>query len=425
MINRILFLALGAMVCWLSIDYWRAKPANDHLPNPLEVAQSSGSSIPMLPEGTPELHIRDLSGDLPKSGQWRGHPVIADLDGDGKGDLIAAIRRYDRQQPGEGIWVWRGDGKGNWTPMLDGLRRDMGYGGAEIGDLDRDGRPDIAFSGHDVPPHVFINGLGNDGTGSWAGTDEGIDCDVICLDVGLGDCDGDGILDLAVVGLMPKVGGLYVYKGTGLGTFTPLGEVLSRTHYGADVRIVDLDGDGRGEIVAATDTGPRVWTYDAERGFVDASVGLAKPIIGGADLALLAVELDGQPGLELVAAGLGHTGTPSLRIYRREEGEWKTWGSGLPDLLPWYDVAAGHFSPDGRPHLVLAGKRGVVVMQVAKTGECRLVGHIPGTEETLNVIAGDVDGDGVDEIAWVGFTGVSVVAVPELAHPPTPQETVR
>ena len=72
----------------------------------------------------PSLSPRSLSAGLPTEGQWRGNPVLHDLDGDGHLDLVASIRRVDQSTPGEGIFVWRGDGLGDWTPWIDGLRRE-------------------------------------------------------------------------------------------------------------------------------------------------------------------------------------------------------------------------------------------------------------------------------------------------------------
>ena len=212
-----------------------------------------------------------------------------------------------------------------------------------------------------------MNDLRSGGVGSWISNNEGIDCEVMCLDVALGDCDGDDNLDLACVGLMPKQGGLYLYRGDGHGGFTRLAELLPRMNYGADVRIVDLDGDRRGEIVAATDTGCRVWRYDAKDGCVDIGQGLPKPQIGGVELALLPVELDGNPGLELVAAGLGYADNPSLRVYRREGGEWKAWAKGLPDDLAWYDVAALRVAGSSQPRLALAGRTASISSRLTGT----------------------------------------------------------
>ncbi len=405
MLQRILITALVGLLAFLGWDYTRSARTAPTAP---------AASQAKAADGVTPLATRSLSEGLPTRGQWRGHPVLADLDGDGKLDLVASVRRYDRGEPGDGIWVWRGDGKGQWRPMLQGLSRNLGYGGAEVGDINKDGKLDIAFSGHDLPPHVFINGLTTGGGGFWAGSTDGIDCEVMCLDVALGDCDGDGNLDLACVGLMPKVGGLYLYRGDGHGGFGPMAELLPRTNYGADVRIIDIDGDGRGEILAATDTGCRVWRYDATNGCVDIGQGLPKPVIGGVELGLLAVELDGSPGLELVAIGLGYLDYPSVRIYHREGSEWKTWCKGLPDDLPWYDVATLRVAGDPRPRIVLAGKQGIMVLEVAPDGVSRTVGHLTGTSEVLNITTGDIDGDGNDEVAYVGFTGVVVVQVPEL-----------
>jgi hypothetical protein len=408
MLNRVLLAALAAVAAFIGWDYVRVRRA-------AQQDTAMHKSVAPLRDNARVLATKNLGAGLPVRGQWRGHPALADLDGDGHLDLVASVRRYERDEPGDGIWVWRGDGAGHWQPQIEGLRRDMGYGGAEVGDIDGDGKPDVAFSGHDVPPHVFMNNLVRGGGGSWVANNSGIDCNVMCLDVALGDIDGDGSQDLACVGLMPKQGGLYVYRGDGHGGFSRLFEVLSTSHYGADVRIVDLNGDKRGELIAATDTGCRVWRLDASGELVDIGQGLSRPAFGGVELALLPVELDGTPGLELVAAGLGYSGYPSLRIYRRHGETWQAWGTGLPDDLPWYDVTALRVSGDGQPRLVAAGKVGVYVIEVSRAGACTVVGKLADTKETLNIAAGDIDGDGSDDVAYVDFNGVAVVQIVELS----------
>ena len=77
---------------------------------------------------------------------------LVDLDLDGRLDLVA-VRHQDA-----GIDVWRGDGKGGFaacreTGLPRGRTQLRGWGLA-VGDLDRDGRPDLAA------------GFGRDGAGS-------------------------------------------------------------------------------------------------------------------------------------------------------------------------------------------------------------------------------------------------------------------
>lgn len=380
-------------------------PAASSAENAFGLEDAEGQELQAPP--APALSARSLSMGLPTQGQWRGNPILRDLDGDGHLDLVASIRRIDQSTPGEGIFVWRGDGLGEWRPWLDGLRRDMSYGGSAVADVDGDGRLDIAFSGHDQRPHVFLQGEDS----VWKPLSAGIDLDGVCADVALGDFDQDGNVDLATVGFYPKNGGLVAFLGDGFGAFHRWEDLIEPVHYGARVTAADLDGDGRPEVLAATSTGPRVWSFDGEA-WVDRSQGFEAPEIGGSDLALLHQDLDGDGRPELLSVGMNYPGHPSLRLFRLEDETWTSWGD-LPADEAFFDAEFAQLDGRGAPELVAAGRFGISVFTMTAPGVFERTGRIAGTDGVINVTAGDVTGDGRDEVVFVGYGGVHVYDLAE------------
>ncbi|MEM7205828.1 MAG: VCBS repeat-containing protein [Planctomycetota bacterium] len=369
--------------------------------------------VQVTPPSPDELRIlpaQSLSAGLYDRGQWRGKPAVADLDRDGDLDLVTALRRWDRSTPGEGIYVFLGDpATGRWTEMLKGLRRDLNYGGAEVGDVNGDGTLDIAFSGHDQNPHVFLNGL-DFAEGGWATHSlSGIETETVSADVALGDLDGDGDLDLAVIGQFPRRGGLFVFRGNGEGDFEQWTELLPALDYGAQVAIEDLNGDGVGELLAATSLGPKVWRYDGEGDFVQER-GIAPSKAGGTDLAIATLDLDLDGTVELLVGGLSYQDHPGLQAFQRtEDGSWSRWEGDLPNVDYLYDIEVASLAPNAPASVLLAGKTGIWVLDHSAPGALTVRGRIADTEGALNVGAGDVDGDGHDEIIFVGFGGVRVL----------------
>jgi hypothetical protein len=336
-----------------------------------------------------------LSNGLHDKGQWRGKPVIADLNRDGHADLVASIRRWDSQTMGEGLYVWLGDGAGGWTTAIEGLRRDMGYGGARVADVNGDDSPDIAFSGHDVMPQVFLG----DGLGSWTASSEGIAMDGPCADVALGDVDGDGVTELVALGQFSENGGMRVFRRAGQG-WEQLAEVLDNQSFGAQVRLEDLDGDGKDEILAVTSEGPRVWKRRGEA-FEPFSEGLPTPAIGGSDLGILAHDYDGDGTKELLVAGMISEGRLPMQGYRWDGQRWSPWGRGLPVDEALFDIEFGDVDGDGVAEIVGAGHEGVVVIEHLGGDAFERVARVDGTLSVVHLTTGDVNADGRDDVVCV------------------------
>lgn len=421
----IVFVVLATIVVWKEGLAEEPAQLDPFSPEAVEMDKLAAAKKYEPPPADP-ITARSLSRNLPQKGLWRGKPVLVDLTGDGHLDLVASIRRWDKQTPGEGVYVWIGDGQGGWTEALQGLRRDLGYGGAEVQDIDGDGHPDLAFSCHDYQPHIFLNFL-HEQDGAWVSTTEnGLETGSICADVALGDFNRDGHMDLAALGQMPRKGGLFMFYGVGdgSGAMQDRDEFLTNHFYGAQVEMRDIDGDGNLELLAATALGPLVWRWDEEEGKAEYGPGLPTAELGGADLSIDSMDLDGDGHHELLVAGLKYGEEhPALQLFKWTGEVWTRWGGkGLPadDVeIAYFDAEFVRLTQGGPISIVAAGQSGVDIYQMGEPGTFTQLGRVEGTDGAYHTTTGDVNGDGKKEVVFVGFGGVKVLDI-DLGVPSKP-----
>jgi len=166
--------------------------------------------------------------------------AIGDLNGDGKADLVTAS-----DYPSPSVSVLLGNGDGSFGAKAD---YDAGGYSVAIGDLNGDGKLDLATVGTNGPCCYSIAVLLGNGDGSF-GAKTDYDVGDIPYSVAIGDLNGDGKPDLATT--MEEFHRVAVLLGNGDGSF---GE---KTEYGTgnfpfSVAIGDLNGDGKLDLATGS-----------------------------------------------------------------------------------------------------------------------------------------------------------------------------
>jgi hypothetical protein len=142
-------------------------------------------------------------------------PTIGDVDGDGKSDVVAGVWAFDENGTRVNeLHAWRGNGTvlPGWPVRYDGPTpvRFFGFGAAALADIDGDGRSDVLAS-NEAPESLSAYSSDGQtlagfpkltiGIGAWQSNT-----------VAIADLDGDGLLEL---GWIDFTGTLYVWDLAG------------------------------------------------------------------------------------------------------------------------------------------------------------------------------------------------------------------
>jgi hypothetical protein len=242
----------------------------NNFPQPVSVAFGDFNA-----DGKPDLVVADNAnsdvtvylnngdGTFTENANYRTDPsqyvygpnavAVADLNGDGKLDLVAAL-----SSGGSSISTLLGNGDGTFQPAV---LYNPGLGGATtfaVADVNHDGIPDVVFNGTNTyvgaNPNILYVALGN-GDGTFQAPLATSD---ICSTSGFGpvlyvavaDVNGDGKPDILAscsnnAGLYPS--NIFLLMGNGNGTFGSATAISAGT-YPTVIATGDFNGDGKPDL---------------------------------------------------------------------------------------------------------------------------------------------------------------------------------
>ncbi len=348
----------------------------------------------------PELPFRELSDGLPPSGSWSGRPLLSDLTGDGRADLVAS----NCEEQGYACWQAPDASQRLWLQREPSLPPNLGCSVACALDLDRDGHADLALSTYAHGMRVFLG----DGRMNWRESSVLAETPPVA-DLALGNLAGSGACDL--VGLAYPRGGLLVYLGDARGGLqqAPGAPLLSESEFGRALALADLDLDGRDDIVVATGARVRVFLTGRESPprWREQSQGLPAPARPDSLRALCVGRFSADPRPQIAVCSQPDAAQPeserdSVGVFAWNESRaaWEHIDTGLPRGDRYADLAAADFDGDQKLDLVaLSLEHGAAIYLGDGQGGFAAKGRLAGVHGRGRVAVGDIDGDGRPDLA--------------------------
>ncbi|WP_163408148.1 FG-GAP-like repeat-containing protein [Flavobacterium ajazii] len=343
--------------------------------------------------------------------------AIGDLDGDGKPDLV--VVNYDSNT----ISIYHNEstsgnlGSGSFAPKINLITGDK-PSSVTIGDLDGDGKPDLviaAISSVSVFRNVTTNGsITVNSFESRIDIDTGKDYEAIAI----GDLNGDGKPDLAAPSYF--AGSIYLFSNTssiGIISFAAKFEIVT-SPYLSSMTICDFDGDGKPDLLTAYPAsfnqsgGFYIYRNTATVGsFTNSSfaprVEIGKGNYSPQSLKIGDLDGDGKPDLVF-------RNSKYISILRNAITNGSITSSSFEpkvdiaatNFINFSDVAIGDIDGDGKPDLV-ATEVGVKIAHLlrntATIGSFNTDSFAPKVTLTTtynhsSVAIGDLDGDGKPDL---------------------------
>ena len=241
-----------------------------------------------------------------------GRNDAGDVDGDGDPDLLLT----GINPAGQAFTtLYLNQGGGLFSEQAASPFAGVKSGAAKLADIDGDGDLDVVLCGENNSGQAITAVYANDGTGSFAERpNAGLQGFMQGSDLAVGDVDGDGDADLLLCGLTSTGPTTRLYLNDGSGLFAELGGTAFTGVMAGTVDLADFDGDGDLDLLVVGAGNPISSVIYANQGGQVFTV--ASSLIGYylADAAL--ADVNGDDKIDLVLGGTS-TGQPirAPRLY--------------------------------------------------------------------------------------------------------------
>jgi FG-GAP-like repeat len=329
-------------------------------------------------------------------------PVLADFNGDGVLDMAVPNAGINGK-----LGVMLGNPDGTFQDAVN-LNTAFGAKSAAVGDMNGDGKPDIVVA-NGISSNVLVFLSNGDGTFQSPKATGSL---FLATYIALGDFNNDGKLDAAVRG----ISGAQVIFGNGDGTFRSSIATYGGTCTGCGqgpILTADLNGDGNMDIVLANGDTDQTLSF-GQSGSVTVLLGkgdgtFLAPVnypIGANITAVAAADLNGDGKPELVASdfgggnGLGATGGALGVLINNGDGTFQApvkYSSAQG--ASW--VVAGDFDGDGLNDVAVLGRNSKTVMIYLGVGDGTLrnaLSYGSGSADPVGMAMADVNADGKPDL---------------------------
>jgi len=283
--------------------------------------------------------------------------AVVDLNGDGKPDLVVATTLNCNCGARGAVSVLMGNGDGTFQPAVI-----YGTGGPNsyyvvVADLNGDGKPDLVVT--DNQTHVDIL-LGNgDGTFQNGVAYSTSSLTITVGSVAVADLNGDGKPDLAVSAELScyplYCAGVNVLLGNGDGSFQPAVTYNTNGSNAYAVAVADLNGDGKPDLAVTSDS-----SVDILLGNGDGTFQAAVTYGGTLTWSPVVSDVNGDGALDIVAAGncCANTDGSLGVLLRNGDGTFQTAVSFSSGGYTAISDAVADLNGDGKPDVVVVNQCG-------------------------------------------------------------------
>jgi hypothetical protein len=339
--------------------------------------------------------------------------TIGDLDGDGKPDLAVADFGSLRVSVFLNTSTSGSITTGSFATRVD-LTTPTQPTNIAIGDLDGDGKPDLAVACANSSKVSILRNTSTIGSISFA-TSVDFTTGTSASSVAIGDLDGDGKPDLAVSNKTSNTVSIFRNTSTS-GSIAFTGKVDFTTGTSPNsLAISDLDGDGKPDIAVANSGSASVSVFrntsTSGVAFTAASFATAVNLTTATTPNYVAIgDLDGDGKPDLATANTNGT-NPSVSVLRNTSTSGSITFVAKVDFTtggtPYY-IAIGDLDGDGKQDLAIAN-RGTTTTSVLRNtstiGTTTFVAKVDFTTgpTSTSVAIGDIDGDGKPDLVATDY----------------------
>ena len=349
--------------------------------------------------------------------------AISDIDGDGKPDIVITNRNSNS------ISIFLNTGIGSlvsFATKVDFITDSLPVSVA-IGDIDGDGKPDLAVANNSSNTISILRNTSSSGTISFA-TKVDFATGSGPYSVSIGDINRDGKPDLAIANINSNT--VSVLRNTSSSGFV---NFAIKQDFGTggsprSVAIGDLDNDSKPDLAVVSNLNNLVSILrNTSSGGIISFATVVNIVIGTNPTSAAIGDLDGDGKLDLAIANGGSNSVSILRntssigaINFATKIDYTT-GSG-----PW-SVAIGDIDGDGRLDLAIANNTSTnyTISVFRNTGSIGTVSFATKVDfatgtNPISLAIGDINGDGKPDLAVANYLDNTVSVIRNSSQPPPP-----